>query len=124
MKYVAGKKNNAADTLSRYPSLKALPIDTEIAEAEEVNAVTSAAMIASFNRTESDVIIDHTDVERVASGDEDYQLLLKRVRDDNWPRSKNLVESALKPYFQVRDRLSYINGLVTYAFDEGHIQLG
>ena len=67
VKYVAGKRNTAADTLSRYPSLKATPGDTEIAEAEEIDAMTAGAMIASFSRADSDVIvIDYCDVERAA----------------------------------------------------------
>ena len=34
-----------------------------------------------------------------------------------------MVEPALKSYFQVKGRLSYIGGLVTCTFDEGHIRL-
>ena len=124
VKYVAGKRNNAADTLSRYPSLKASPSEVDLVEAQEVEEISAAAVIASFHDVGDDVIvISSEDVERVASKDEGYQLLLKRVKDDNWPKSRNMVEPELKPYFQVRERLSYISGLVTYTFDEGHIRL-
>ncbi|XP_068231405.1 uncharacterized protein [Palaemon carinicauda] len=123
VKYVVGERNTAADTLSRYPGLKASPNEIDMEDVEEVCRIMCAAMIASFRDVDSDIIIDSEDVEKIASKDDDYQLLLKRVRNNNWPESRNMVEPALKSYFQVRERLSHINGLVTYAFDEGHIRL-
>lgn len=103
VKYIAGKKNTAADTLSRYPSLMATADDTDVSEAEEVGVATAASVIASSYVVEDDVIVlDSRDMERTAADDLDYQLLLSCVRENNWPRSRNMVAPSLKPYFQVR----------------------
>ena len=123
VKYISGKKNAAADTLSRYPSLRATADDVDIFDAEEVEAATSACVIASSYVEDDVIVVDSRDIEKAAADDVDYQMLLSRVRANDWPSSRNQVESSLKPYFQVRERLGIINGLVTYAFDEGHIRL-
>ena len=124
IKHIAGKKNTAADTLSRYPSLMATADDTDVLEAEELSIAASASVIASSHVIEDDVIVlDSQDMEKAAVADADYQLLLQRVRENNWPRSRSMLEPPLKPYFQVRERLGHIKGLVTYSFDEGHVRL-
>ena len=124
VKYIEGKKNTAADTLSRYPSLVATADDDDAMEAEEMHVAASASVIASTHVIEDDVIVlDSRAMEKAAVTDTDYQLLLNRVRGNDWPGSRSDVEPSLKPYFQVRDRLGHINNLITYAFDEGHVRL-
>ena len=124
VKYISGKKNIAADALSRYPSVCNSIDDTDLAEAEEIEAQAAACVIASAYVIDDDVIVvDSSDVEKAAANDSDYQLLLQCVREDAWPVSRNKVRPELKPFFQVRERLGTIGNTVTYAFDEGHIRL-
>ncbi|XP_064098515.1 uncharacterized protein LOC135209691 [Macrobrachium nipponense] len=121
VKYIPGKKNSAADTLSRYPVIRS-PINASDSEMEEeVESSSVAALITSLR---DDVItLDWNSVKKAAESDVEYQLLKSMVAAGSWPVSRNLVDSSIKPYFNVRDRLGIVDELVVYSYDEGHIRL-
>ncbi|XP_064100950.1 uncharacterized protein K02A2.6-like [Macrobrachium nipponense] len=121
MKYIPGKKNSAADTLSRYPVIRS-PINASDSEmGEEVESSRIAALITSLS---DDVItLDWNSVKKAAESDVEYQLLKSMVAAGSWPVSRNLVVSSIKPYFNVRDRLGIVDELVVYSYDEGHVRL-
>ncbi|XP_068219192.1 uncharacterized protein [Palaemon carinicauda] len=121
VKYIPGKKYSAADTLSRYPVIRS-PINASDREmGEDVESSCVAALMTSLS---DDVItLDWNSVKRAAESDVEYQLLKSMVAAGSWPVSRNLVDSSIKPYFSVRDRLGIVDELVVYSYDDGHIRL-
>ncbi|XP_064093829.1 uncharacterized protein K02A2.6-like [Macrobrachium nipponense] len=88
---------------------------------EEVESSCVAALITSLS---DDIItLDWNSVKKAAESDVEYQLLKSMVAAGSWPVSRNLVDSSIKPYFNVRDRLGIVDELVVYSYDEGHIHL-
>ena len=121
VKYIPGKKNSAADTLSRYPVVRS---KTTIDDDEEDGSLNEACIASMTSSLADDVItVDWNTLSEVADQDPDYQLLRCHVSEGSWPASRSHVEPCLKPYFGVRDRLSIVDGLVTYAVDAGHVRL-
>ncbi|MEL6805185.1 MAG: RNase H-like domain-containing protein, partial [Bacteroidota bacterium] len=121
MKYLPGKKNSAADTLSRYPVIRSNISVKEEREDGVMNEVCIAALTSSL--ADDVITMDWSSVSEAAENDPDYQLLRRCVSEEGWPVSRSQAAPSLKPFFQVRDRLNVIDGLVHYAFDEGHVRL-
>eukprot|EP00057_Strongylocentrotus_purpuratus_P007672 XP_011662146.1 PREDICTED: uncharacterized protein K02A2.6-like [Strongylocentrotus purpuratus] len=95
--WVKGKDMHIADLLSR----AYLPETTGAGDFAEVNAVTGPSM----NEDKIKELAEHT------SKDENLQIL-KAVIMQGWPEEKSLVPEEAKPYYHVRDELSYQNGLL------------
>ena len=110
VKYIPGKQNSAADTLSRYPALRSPPNEEETCEDNELLLASLTATVAAIH--DDAIVSDWDTVANEAMEDPDYQRLLEVVQEGSWPVSRSQVESALKPYFGVRDRLSVVDGLI------------
>lgn len=122
LRYLPGKKNCAADTLSRYPVLKEYPDGEDVEQEEEMAAAMIAATLAALDAVEG-VVLDHTSLVRATASDPTYQMLMNRVRAGDWPTSRAQELYNLKPFYNVRDRLTADGEVVTYTFEQGNVKL-
>ena len=121
IKYLPGKRNCAADFLSRFPALRAPPdaVDDELDE-DLVIAVV-AATVDTFEQ--DGCIMDEETVKRAAADDPVYQLLVAKVLSGDWHSQKAQEVACLRQYYNVRERLAMAGDLLTYTFDQGHVRL-
>ncbi|KAG0701317.1 Retrovirus-related Pol polyprotein from transposon 17.6 [Chionoecetes opilio] len=122
IKYLPGKQNNAADSLSRFSALKAAPDVDDIDQEEEIAAAVCAVMSAALEH-DGPVTMDEEMVAKAASEDPAYQLLFNKVMSGDWHQHKAQEAPCLRPYFTVRDRLAVVGSLVTYTFGGGSVRL-
>ncbi|KAG0715319.1 hypothetical protein GWK47_012212 [Chionoecetes opilio] len=122
MKYLPGKRNCAADALSRFPSIKAVPDmgDTELED--DLHAAVCAATVSTLIEYGC-ITMDEDAVSKAAAVDPGYQMLISEVQGNEWHPHKSHAVACLRPYFSVRDRLAVVVGLVTYTFDQGYVRL-
>ena len=117
IEHIDGKRNTFTDTLSRYPVSKVDQDDRELIK--ELN-ICSNLIVSSCS---DDIDIDMKELRTVADSDHEYQLLLRKVLDDSFARSKTLEDPLIKPYYAVRDRISVVNGILMYCFEDGHLRV-
>ena len=122
IKYLPGKKNCAADTLSRYPSLRSNPEDEDMELSDDMTVAMVRSLAAALE-SEDVMVMDQETVISAAREDPVYQLLVSRVCNRDWPPSKSKELECLKPYFGVRERLAVSGDLVTYTYDQGCVRL-
>ena len=121
IKYLPGKRNSAADFLSRYPAMR-LPRDTSDEDLEDdLEVAVACATVAALG--EEVLVLDEECVKSAASSDPVYQLLRARVSAGDWPKQKSQEIVCLRPFFSVRDRLAINQDLVTYSVGQGCIRL-
>lgn len=121
VKYLPGKKNCAADALSRYPALAAFPDAEDLDMEEDLTAAVVSAVAAALSP--EGITMDQETVQRAAVADPSYQLLLTRVTANDWSAHRGQEIACLRPYYAVRDRLATAEGLVTYTFEQGSVRL-
>ena len=122
IKYLPGKKNCAADTLSRYPSLRADPEGDDVELSDDIMVAMATAVVTALE-VDDVIVMDQETVINAARSDPAYQLLFARVCNGDWPSSKSQDIGCLKPFFGVRDRLATSGDLVTYTYDQGYVRL-
>ncbi|XP_076049693.1 uncharacterized protein LOC143030430 [Oratosquilla oratoria] len=121
VKYLPGKRNAAADFLSRYPALRSPPSNVDADLDEDLTEAIAAAVIATAGYKGH--ILDESAVRKIAADDPVYQLLLAKVLASDWHQHKSQEVTCLRPFYGVRDRLAVIQDLVTYAFQQGCARL-
>lgn len=122
IRYLPGKRNCAADFLSRYPSMITPPDETDGERDEELAAAMAAAVVAALDLSDS-LTLDEDMVLHASQDDPVYQLLIARVLAGDWHPQRAQELACLRPYYSVRDRLGVSRGLVTYAYDQNHPRL-
>lgn len=122
IKYLPGKRNSAADFLSRYPTLCATPDVMDEEQACYIEMSVASATVAALEDGNC-IVLDNTAVVQAAAEDPEYQLLLARVTAGDWHPHRAQELSCLRQYYGVRDRLAVSQGLVTYTYDQGHVRL-
>lgn len=120
IKYLPGKRNCAADFLSRFPSLMATPDEVDKELDEDLSIAVSSATIATL---EDEHILDEETVKRAAADDPIYQLLVAKVMTGDWHQQKAQEIACLRQYYNVRERLAMAGDLLTYTFDQGCVRL-
>ena len=82
--------------------------DKELSDGVEFASVKRiSSIVCVFAATEADI--------RAASiNDKQYKLLLETVKENKFSPSRSTENELIKDYYNVRDRLSIINGLVTH----------
>ena len=93
---ISTKENLLADALSRNPVSQPAEED-ELGEDLKICALSEASDVASIRRSAED--------------DEEYKTLLRTVKE-GFPEHKLQLPAALRPYWDVRDRLSLDDGLI------------
>ena len=114
MKYLPGKKN-PADFLSRYPALRSSP-DAEDEDLATLVETTTIAAVVDTLYSEC-VAFKEEDIQKIATEDPVYQMLMAKVIASDWHASKSQEATCLKPFYSVRDRLSTSNNLIIYSYD-------
>ena len=122
IKYLPGKRNCAADFLSRYPALCAPPDVADEEQANDVEVAVAAATVAALNSDEN-LILDSSAVAQAAAEDPDYQLLIAKVTAGDWHPHRAQELTCLRQFYGVRDRLAVSQGLVTYTYEQGSVRL-
>ena len=122
IRYLPGKKNCAADFLSRYPALRAQPDTLDEDLDTDIQVATVTAIAAALDVSEC-LTLDEDAVAQSAHDDPEYQMLVAKVSNGDWHRSRAQEASCLRPYYHVRERLATSGGLVTYAFDLNHLRI-
>ena len=120
IKYSPGKRNCAADFLSRFPALRVAPDEDDIDLDSDIEAAVAAATVADIGEA---MTMDEDTVATAAAGDPTYQLLHSRVTNNDWPPQKAQEMACLRPFYNVRDRLSLSDDLVVYSFEDGCLRL-
>ncbi|XP_066981686.1 uncharacterized protein [Macrobrachium rosenbergii] len=117
VRYLPGKRNCAADFLSRFPALRCEPDDKD-SELEE--DMTAALVAASATALEQEcLILDEERVKEAASKDPVYQLLAAKVAVNDWCPQKAQEVACLRQFYSVRDRLSMVEDLIVYTYEQG-----
>ena len=116
IEHIEGKKNTFTDTLSRYPVGKADADDEEFVE--ELKVCSTSILAACFEDLDADL----NDLKKVASQDPEYQSLIHKVQTDSFAKYKRDEDPSIKPYHAIRDRISVIDGILMYSFEDGHLR--
>lgn len=114
IKYLPGKRNHAADFLSRYPALCAPPDAVDEEQANAVEVAVAAATVAALDSGEQ-IVMDSATVLQAAADDPDYQLLVAKVTAGDWHPHRAQEVVCLRQFYTVRERLAVSQGLVTYV---------
>ncbi len=122
VKYLSGKRNCAADFLSRYPALRTSPDSCDENLAVDLEVATAAATTAALTDNGC-ITLDEASVTSAAADDPVYQLLVAKVLTGDWSPQRSREVACLRQFYGVRDRLSVSQGLVTYTFDQGSVRL-
>lgn len=113
-----GKKNCTADTLSRYSSLKVCLCSEDAEQEDEVTAAVLTVTVEAMDVVDR-MVLNHVSVARAAASDPTYQPLTNRVRARDWPAIRVRELPDLKLFYNITDRLSTDDEVVTYTFEHG-----
>ena len=114
--YIKGKEN-FADVFSRYPATDPTDEDLELAEDIEIASINSIRQVASS------IAITNRDIEEAALCDEQYQKVLSKVLRNEFAKTNALEESCVREFFNVRERLSVLDGQLMYNYEGKHPRL-
>ena len=117
MHYVKGIKN-FADVFSRYPVGQPDTDDLELS-----NSLELASVDLVNNITSSSLAITVETVKEAARQDEQYQVLLSTIRNNSFAASAFHENPLIKEFYNVKDRLSIVNDLIMYGFEEKSLRL-
>ena len=106
----------AADVLSRYPVGQPEPDDIDLAQEVDVAMCKVAAAIVHSPDVFGTTV---EDIRHHSASDEQYQLLAQAISTKSFARSRSAEKSLIKDFHNVKDRLSIVDGLVTYTFESG-----
>ena len=112
IRHLSGDEMFAADALSRYPVGTPDSDDVELAEEAEVSCVKISAAIV-----QSDDVFSTTvkEIKKVAASDE----LADTISRNSFAATRNTENDVIKEFFNVRDRLSIVDNLITYTYETG-----
>ena len=113
IKHIPGVKNHA-NTFSRYPANE--PDNEDISEATTINAIECTSTINSIQKTLS---VTMETIRQHAADDEQYQRLLEKITSNTFAAAMTLEEPSIKEFYNVRERLSIVNGMIMYSFEDG-----
>ena len=110
--YVEGAKNHA-NVFSRYPVN--VPDREDIDLANEMNHT----MLVNASISAESILITLEAVSEAGSKDPQYQTLLATLKGNNFANSQCNEKGIIREFHNVRDRLSIINNVIMYMFQDG-----
>ena len=121
--YMPGKRNSAANFLSRYPLLKTQPGAPDEELVEDLTVAVASAISEALSH--DGYVISEEMLQQAACDDPVYQLLVSKVSSGDWCPQHSQEIACLRPYYGVRERLSIVIDLVTYTYtyDQGCVRL-
>ena len=112
MKYIKGISNHA-NTLSRYPVITPEEDDDE----DDNSKTIEIAAINIVTTTINGICLTMEQIKQEAAKDEQYKLLIKAVKSNSFAQTHATETPLLKEFFNIRQNLSLIDGLVMYNTD-------
>ena len=112
IKYIKGPLNHA-NIFSRYPvnpPSEEDSIDSEIIEIACINKLTTLS--------NSDLSITVQHIKELGKSDAQYNLLVKKVRNNSFCKNRADEHPILKTFYNVKDRLSIVNEILMYGFED------
>ena len=100
--------------LSRYPVHNYSEDDTQLCEELEIACTLAAVRNASE-------IIDPDDIKDVAKDDEQYLMIMNKIKSDSFAENKKDEDPLVKPFYLIKDRLSICDDIIMYLFDGGSV---
>ena len=117
IQYIKGIKNHA-NVFSRYPVDQ--PTSADIEDSKCINVIT--ANITSS--TIKDTLLITTDIIKdVSKSDIQYQKLVEKIQKGSFKETQSLEDPDVRSYFNVRDRLSIIDNIIMYGFQEKPLRI-
>ena len=117
IQYIKGIKNHA-NVFSRYPVDQ--PTSADIEDSKCINVIT--ANITSS--TIKDTLLITTDITKdVSKSDIQYQKLIEKIQKGSFKEIQSLEDPDVRSYFNVRDRLSIIDNIIIYGFQEKSLRI-
>ena len=117
VQYVNGI-NNYANTLSWYRDSKTDPTDATQCNELEISAIDSIAKLTSEK-----LWITIKDTEIYGKRDNQYQLLMNKIRSGNFAPNIAFEDSNIKEFFSVKDRLTLVDSIIVYCFEDKESQI-
>ena len=110
--YVEGAKNHA-NVFSRYP--------VNVPDREDIDLANELAhtMLVNASISAESILITLEAVSEAGSKDPQYQTLLATLKGNNFANSQCNEKSIIREFHNVRDRLSIINNVIMYMFEDG-----
>ena len=108
--HIPGIHNTAANSLSRNPS------DTpDTDDIRDINEIEKYASFVVYGIVTSNLTISAEDVKKVGKTDIQYTMLLEKVNLGTFANTQTCENANIRNYFNVKDRLSVVNGLLLYT---------
>ncbi len=117
--HIEGKKNCAPDILSRYPLkvCRSETSDEDKGDLMEREGCVTAVICGIFSETDI-IAVDVHELLKVAMQDSTYNKLLTKIRNKSFCKTAALEDPELRPYFNVRDRLTICDDLIMYTYED------
>lgn len=103
------------------PCPQGCPSVTDVDLNDSLTKAVAATIIATIEHGEC--VVDELCIRRAAAENPIYQQLLARVLAGEWHQQKSQEDACLHPFYRVRDRLAFVQDLVTYTFKQGCVRL-
>ena len=117
--HIEGKKNCAANTLSRYP-LKVCRNDLNEEDEDDFDTLELhvKAVIGGIS-VQPDVLATSLDeLMQVALIDPIYVKLLSKIKNNSFCKTSASEDPDIRPYFNIRDRLSICDNVIMYTYED------
>ena len=108
--------NNYANTLSWYPDSKTNPTDATQCNELEISAIDSTVKLTSEK-------LWITIKEIYGNRGNQYQLLMNKIRSGNLSSNIAFEDSDIKEFFNVKDRLTLVDSIIMYCFEDKESQI-
>ena len=117
IQYIKGI-NNHANVFSRYPVEQ--PTNADIEYSKCINAITANITSSTLN---DNLLITMDTIKDVANNDIQYKKLIEKIRNGTFEETQLLEDSDVRPYFNIRDRLSIVDNIIMYGFEEQPLRI-